>query len=122
MARALLGTAAGGTGVATSGAERGLAGAFNTNIVRAARRAAERLLAEGKTVRFYLVGRKGRAQLARQYRDLFVETVDLGHVKRLAFADAQGIAEDIVRRSMKIAGDICVYTNGNIIVETLEAA
>ena len=31
-------------------------------------------------------------------------------------------AEDIVRRAMKIAGDICVYTNGNIIVETLEAS
>ena len=49
--------------VATS--ERGLAGAFNTNIVRAARRTADRLLAEGKTVKFYLIGKKGRAQLAR---------------------------------------------------------
>ena len=31
-------------------------------------------------------------------------------------------AEDIVRRAMTIAGDICVYTNGNVVVETLEAA
>jgi len=28
-------------------------------------------------------------------------------------------AEDIARRAMKIAGDICVYTNGNVIIETL---
>ena len=28
-------------------------------------------------------------------------------------------AEDIVRRSMKIAADICVYTNGNLVVESL---
>lgn len=28
-------------------------------------------------------------------------------------------AEDIARRSMKIAGDICVYTNHSLIVETL---
>lgn len=29
-------------------------------------------------------------------------------------------AEEIVRRSMKIAADLCVYTNGNIIIETIE--
>jgi ATP-dependent HslUV protease, peptidase subunit HslV len=28
-------------------------------------------------------------------------------------------AEDIVKRSMKIAGDICVYTNHNLTIETL---
>ena len=28
-------------------------------------------------------------------------------------------AEEIVRRSMKIAGDICVYTNHNLVVETI---
>jgi ATP-dependent HslUV protease subunit HslV len=28
-------------------------------------------------------------------------------------------AEEIVKRSMKIAGDLCVYTNGNVIIETL---
>ena len=82
--------------VATS--ERGLAGAFNTNIVRAARKAAERLIAEGKTVKFYLVGKKGRAQLARTYRDSFAHTVDLTHVKRVAFSDAQAIAEDLTAR------------------------
>jgi len=82
--------------VATS--ERGLAGAFNTNIVRAARRAAERLIAEGKTVRFYYIGKKGRAQLSRQYRDAFVHYADLSAVKKLAFTDASSIAEDLIAR------------------------
>jgi F-type H+-transporting ATPase subunit gamma len=82
--------------VATS--ERGLAGAFNTNIVRAARRTADRLLAEGKTVKFYLIGKKGRAQLARTHRDRFLHTVDLTHVKRLAFTDASEIAEELIAR------------------------
>ena len=82
--------------VATS--DRGLAGAFNTNIVRAARRAAERLLADGKTVKFYLVGKKGRAQLARTYKDRFAEAVDLTHVKRLAYTDAASIAGDLIAR------------------------
>lgn len=31
-------------------------------------------------------------------------------------------AEDIVRRSMKVAGDICVYTNHSVRVETLTAS
>lgn len=82
--------------VATS--ERGLAGAFNTNIVRAARRKAEQLLAEGKTVRFYLIGKKGRAQLARVYRDRFAGDVDLSAVKKIAFTDAHNIAEDLIAR------------------------
>ena len=51
--------------VATS--DRGLAGAFNTNIVRAARRKAESLVAEGKSVYFYLVGKKCRAVIARLF-------------------------------------------------------
>jgi F-type H+-transporting ATPase subunit gamma len=82
--------------VATS--ERGLAGAFNTNIVRAARRKAESLAAEGKTVRFYYIGKKGRAQLSRTYRDAFVHYADMSAVKRLAFSDASAISEDLVAR------------------------
>src|SRR3954471_13937771 len=49
--------------VATS--DRGLAGAFNSNIVRAARRRAEDLVSDGKAVYFYIVGRKGRPVLQR---------------------------------------------------------
>lgn len=30
-------------------------------------------------------------------------------------------AEEVARRAMKIAADICVYTNGNIVLETLPA-
>src|SRR6476469_2886776 len=38
--------------------DRGLAGAFNTNIVRAARKKADEMTEQGKTVLFYIVGRK----------------------------------------------------------------
>ncbi len=44
--------------VATS--ERGLAGEFNTNIVSAARKHADALIAQGKKVKFYIAGKKGR--------------------------------------------------------------
>ena len=82
--------------VATS--ERGLAGAFNTNIVRAARRRADELLAEGKRVHFYLIGRKGRAVIARLYPGRIVHQVDQSHIKNVAFTDAQEVAQDLIRR------------------------
>lgn len=82
--------------VATS--ERGLCGAFNTNIVRGARRKIEQLLREGKQVKLLLIGKKGRAQLGRFYRDLILDTVDMSNVRRVGFTDAQAIAEDIIAR------------------------
>ncbi len=81
--------------VATS--ERGLAGAFNTNIVRAARKKAEELEASGKTVLFYLAGKKGRV-LKRFYPKAVLHDQEVGHIKKLAFSDAQVVAEDLMAR------------------------
>ena len=82
--------------VATS--DRGLAGAFNTNIARLARRRAAELIAEGKTVKFYTIGKKGRAVLNRQYRDLMVHGVEPGDLGKLGFADARAYADDLIAR------------------------
>jgi F-type H+-transporting ATPase subunit gamma len=82
--------------VATS--ERGLAGAFNTNIVRAARKTADILIAQGKTVKFYLIGKKGRAVISRLYPGKIVHQVDQMHIKNVAFADAHVVAEDLIAR------------------------
>ncbi|WP_180899356.1 ATP-dependent protease subunit HslV [Martelella soudanensis] len=40
----------------------------------------------------------------------------------LALMDSDKPADDVARRAMEIASQICVYTNGNINVETLDAA
>ena len=82
--------------VATS--ERGLAGAFNTNIVRAARKTADTLLAEGKTVKFYLIGKKGRAVIQRLYAGKIVHQVDQSHIKNVAFSDALEVSKDLIGR------------------------
>ncbi len=82
--------------VATS--ERGLAGAFNTNIVRAARKAADSLIAQGKTVKFYLIGKKGRAVISRLYPGKIVHQVDQMHIKNVGFHDAHVVAEDLIAR------------------------
>ena len=78
--------------------DRGLAGGFNSNIVRAARRKAEALIAEGKQVYFYLVGRKGRAVIGRLYPKQIIHQHDTSAIKQLGFADAQEIAADIIDR------------------------
>lgn len=82
--------------VATS--DKGLAGAFNSNIARLARRRALELQEQGKTVKFLTIGRKGRAVLARQFRDGFVHAVEPGDLGKLTFADAKGYADDLIRR------------------------
>jgi F-type H+-transporting ATPase subunit gamma len=78
--------------------DRGLAGAFNTNIVRAARKKAEDLLADGKQVLFYIVGRKGRPVIQRFYPKAIIGQHDTMAMKAPAYADAQAIADDIIDR------------------------
>src|SRR6188472_2171608 len=47
--------------------DRGLAGGFNSNILRATRRQADDLIRQGKNVYFYLVGKKAKAVIGRLY-------------------------------------------------------
>jgi len=88
-------------------AERGLCGGFNSSIVRLARTHANRLLAEGKTVRILTVGKKGREQLRRDMSGLLVGHVDLSEVKKLGYADASRIAQDILHRYNAGEFDVC---------------
>jgi F-type H+-transporting ATPase subunit gamma len=78
--------------------ERGLCGGFNSTIVRLVRQRIETLRAQGKTIRILTVGKKGREQLKRDYSDLFVGHVSLAEVKRLGYADAEGVAKDVLGR------------------------
>jgi len=78
--------------------ERGLCGGFNTTIVRLARARVAALLAAGKTVKIVTVGKKGREQMKRDYGQYYVGHVDLTAVKRVGYADALGIARDVIAR------------------------
>ena len=78
--------------------DRGLAGAFNTNIVRAVRRKADELQAAGKTVLFYIVGRKGRPVLQRLYPKAIIAQFDTSQSKVPTYEEAQAITKDIIDR------------------------
>jgi F-type H+-transporting ATPase subunit gamma len=76
--------------------ERGLAGAFNSAIVRLAREHINRLLAQGKEVKIFTVGRKGHEQLRRQFERNIVDRVELRAVKTIGFENADGIAKKVL--------------------------
>jgi len=86
--------------------DRGLAGGFNANIVRAARRKADSLIAEGKQVYFYLVGRKGKAVIGRLYPRQIIHQHDTSAIKQVSFADARAIAEDVIDRYLTDGIDV----------------
>jgi F-type H+-transporting ATPase subunit gamma len=90
--------------VATS--DRGLAGAFNSNIVRAVRRKADELIGQGKTVFFYIVGRKGRPVIQRLYPKQIIAQYDTSEMKNPSYADAQAIAKDIIDRYITDGVDV----------------
>lgn len=76
--------------------DKGLCGAFNSNIVKAALVKARALEAEGKTVLFYLVGRKGRAVVRRLYPKAVLAMFDTTDVREPGFAEAEKIAAELV--------------------------
>jgi len=76
--------------------DKGLAGAFNSNIVKAAKAKAAELIAQGKTVQFYLVGRKGRAPIRRDYPKAILAQFDTTEVREPGFAEAERIVDELV--------------------------
>jgi F-type H+-transporting ATPase subunit gamma len=88
--------------------ERGLAGGFNTNISKLARQDAQRLLANGKTVKMIMVGRKGAEAMRREFGSYYVDRVDLRGIRQLTFAHADNIAQKLL--SLYEAGEFDVAT------------
>ncbi|MCB2015335.1 MAG: F0F1 ATP synthase subunit gamma [Sphingobium sp.] len=76
--------------------DKGLCGGLNANIVKAAKAKARELIAEGKDVQFYLVGKKGRAPIRRDYADKVGEGFDTSTVRNPGFAEAEQIAAQLV--------------------------
>jgi F-type H+-transporting ATPase subunit gamma len=76
-------------------ADKGLAGGFSTNVIRAARERINSLIANGKDVAIIAVGRKSRDQLTRLYGAKVVHTFELSAQKTVGLPLAQPVAEMI---------------------------
>ncbi|MEO0591135.1 MAG: F0F1 ATP synthase subunit gamma [Pseudomonadota bacterium] len=76
--------------------DKGLCGGLNSNLVKAARIKAQELIAAGKDVTFYLVGKKGRAPLTRDFAGKISKHFDTSTVKTPGFEEADGIANELL--------------------------
>ena len=88
-------------------ADRGLAGAFNTNVGRAARDRIRALEAEGKVVKVLTVGRKGRDYLRREYASRIVGEFSFAGKKRVEFSDVNEIAARVTQMLGAGEFDVC---------------
>ncbi|WP_338240568.1 F0F1 ATP synthase subunit gamma [Aurantiacibacter hainanensis] len=86
--------------------DKGLCGGLNANIVKEAKKQARKLMAEGKSVQFYLVGKKGRAPIKRDFADRIDAHYDTSDMKNPDFAEAEKIADELVAKFEKGEFDV----------------
>ncbi|MCE2565011.1 F0F1 ATP synthase subunit gamma [Komagataeibacter sp. FNDCF1] len=101
--------------------DRGLAGAFNSNINRTTRNLVLRLQAEGKTVKILPVGRKTYEFLSRDFSDLIIDHRHLAAGKEIPFSAATELGEQITALLEKGEFDVCtlVYNQfRNVMTQT----
>ncbi|NMJ43215.1 F0F1 ATP synthase subunit gamma [Roseomonas sp. JC162] len=101
--------------------DRGLAGAFNTNVGRFARNRVRELESHGKTVKILGVGRKATTYLKREFGSRFVGEVSFANKKVVGFEDAAEIAATITKMLDANEFDVCslIYNRfKNVITQT----
>jgi F-type H+-transporting ATPase subunit gamma len=100
-------------GIVIMTGDRGLAGAFNSQIIRAAIRSAVEHEGQGRKVRFYASGRRGVSSLLFRNREAAGQYT--GHTDRPSYANAREVADDVI--TAYIDGDLDrveVFYNGYI--------
>ena len=104
--------------------DRGLAGAFNSNIGRLTRNLARQLEADGKTVRILAVGRKSNDYLKREMADRIVDDINFTGRKGINFADAEEIARRIIALLASGQFDVCtlVYNRFQSVISQVPTA
>ncbi len=91
--------------VATS--DRGLCGGFNSSITRATRLRIRELTGDGKTVKLFCVGRKGREQLSREFGSLIIgDAGELGK-RGPSYDEADAIGQTITELFEQGEFDVC---------------
>jgi F-type H+-transporting ATPase subunit gamma len=87
--------------------DRGLCGGFNSNITRETRRRLRALQGEGKQVKLFCIGRKGRDNLKRDFSGQIVDSMtDVGR-RRIGFDEANAVADRILEMFENGEFDVC---------------
>ena len=88
-------------------AERGLCGAFNSQVTRRARRLIGELREAGKQVALLLVGKKGNDTLRREFGEIIVDYITLREMRTPSYARANEIAQGVIGRFEAGEFDVC---------------
>ena len=88
-------------------ADRGLCGGFNSSIARGTRKRIAELREQGKQIKLFTIGRKGRDQLRREYGELIVGHVEGVGRQRLKYEEAVEVAERLNKMYDDGEFDVC---------------
>jgi len=105
-------------------ADRGLCGAFNSNIVKLAIQEIKTLLSNGKQVKILCIGKKGYDLLRRNHSDKIIDFISLKEVKNVSFNEAELIGNNILKRFEEGEFDICklFYSNFKSVISQIPLA
>ncbi|MFK7903048.1 MAG: F0F1 ATP synthase subunit gamma [Nitratireductor sp.] len=105
-------------------AERGLCGGFNSSIAKIARLKARELIAEGKEVKIYCVGKKGYDALKSEFASIIIEQIDFRAVRHISFNEANTVGERIIEMFEAGEFDVCTlfYSEFKSIISQIPTA
>jgi F-type H+-transporting ATPase subunit gamma len=105
-------------------ADRGLCGAFNSNIVKLANQEIKALLSNGKQVKILCIGKKGYDLLRRNHNDKIIDFISLKEVKNISFNEAEQIGSNILKRFEEGEFDVCklFYSNFKSVISQIPVA
>ena len=93
--------------IVVASSNRGLCGGFNSTITRAVRLRIMELRNDGKTVKLFCVGRKGREQLQREFGSLIIETSEETDKRGPGYDEADTIGQKITNLFETGEFDVC---------------
>ena len=93
--------------IVVASSNRGLCGGFNSTITRAVRLRIMDLRNEGKTVKLFCVGRKGREQLQREYGSLIIDSSEETGKRGPSYDEADAIGQKITALFEAGEFDVC---------------
>jgi F-type H+-transporting ATPase subunit gamma len=101
------------TGILLVTSDRGLCGSFNNNLLKEATRIAGEKSGEGKNVKFYCVGKKGRNSLRKSGYEIMAEKID--ELSNFDFSLANEVGTDLINRYLAGELDEVVVIYGHFI-------
>ncbi len=90
-------------------ADRGLCGAFNSNIVKLFTQEINELMTQSKQVKIICIGKKGHDLIRRSHEDKIIDFISLKEVKNISYSDAEEIGNNIVARFEEGEFDVCKF-------------